>query len=293
MRNLEINKKKLFTLSNIGITLCTICTIGTGIIAYNNSKAKKTLLNEPIRGCDISSHQVYTNWDEINNNYDFVIIKATNGNEVDSKFNDNYNEAKMQNIDIGVYSYNVLSANNTQSFEDFKNGTNIRIDKLLDTIKNKRINYPVYLDIEFLETPINEALPKEYANYLVNTFYNKMLDNRYIAGIYSNKSTYDYLRENVDIFDKLEVWVAGGDTYDDIISIEKTESNNRNYSNDIKMVQSYQYVVNGGAGDSFGHLDVDYSYIDYYDRKIDYKDLGIAITSFGAGGLILYKKKKN
>lgn len=291
MRSLEINNRNIFSLSNIGITLCTICCLTTGIIAYRNSRPKQINLDTPIRGCDISSHQVYTNWDEMDKNYDFVIIKATSGTEVDEKFNDNYNNAKKKNMDIGVYTYNAMSTVNSNSLEDFIEGSNKRFDILINNLKDKKINYPVYLDIEFSKTPIDQALPKEYANALIDSFYKKMTDNGHKAGIYSNLNTYKYLKENVDNLDKLEVWIAGGDTYDDVTTLEKTESSNKNYSDKVKMVQSYQYVVNGGAGDSRGHLDVDYSYIDYYDKTIDYKDYGIAAASLVGAGLILYKKK--
>lgn len=288
--SLNINKN-ILNLSNIGITLCTICCLSTGIIAYRNSRPKQIDLDTPIRGCDISSHQVYTNWDEMYKNYDFVIIKASSGNEVDSKFEENYNNAKKNHIDVGIYTHNAMSTVNSNSLEEFTKGTNERIDLLLDNLRDKRINYPVYLDIEFSKTPIDKALPKEYANALINTFYNKMIDNGYIPGIYSNYSTYNYLKSNVDNIDKLEIWLAGGDTYDTVTSLEKADSNNKLFSDDVKMVQSYQYAVNGGAGDSLGHLDVDYSNIDYYHKEIDYKDYGIAAGSLAVGTLILYKKR--
>lgn len=288
--SLNINKN-ILNLSNIGITLCTICCLSTGIIAYRNSRPKQIDLDTPIRGCDISSHQVYTNWDEMYKNYDFVIIKASSGNEIDSKFEENYNNAKKHHIDVGIYTHNAMSTVNSNSLEEFTKGTNERIDLLLDNLRDKRINYPVYLDIEFSKTPIDKALPKEYANALINTFYNKMIDNGYIPGIYSNYSTYNYLKSNVDNIDKLEIWLAGGDTYDTVTSLEKTDSNNKLFSDDVKMVQSYQYVVNGGAGDSLGHLDVDYSNIDYYHKEIDYKDYGIAAGLLAVGTLILYKKR--
>lgn len=291
MRSLEINNRKILSLSNIGITLCTICCLTTGIIAYKNSKSKQVNLDTPIRGCDISSHQVYTNWDEMDKNYDFVIIKATSGTEIDKKFVENYNNAKKKKMDIGIYTYNAMSTVNSNSLEEFIDGTNKRFDILLDNLKDKKINYPVYLDIEFSKTPINEALPKEYANALINTFYKKMTDNGYKAGIYSNMTTYNYLKENVDNIDKLEKWIAGGEVYDAVTTLEKTNSNNKNFNDDIKMVQSYQYAVNGGAGDSLGHLDVDYSYVDYYDKTIDYKDYGIAAASLAGASLILYKKR--
>ena len=291
MKSLYVNKKNIFNLSNIGITLCTICCLTTGIIAYRNSKPKSIDLDTPIRGCDISSHQVYTNWDEMDKNYDFVIIKATSGNEVDEKFIENYNNAKKHNMDIGIYTYNVMSTVNTNNMDEFVDGTNKRLDILIDNLKDKKINYPVYLDIEFSKTPISEALPYEYANKLIDIFYDKMTNNGYKAGLYTNMNTYNYLKDNVDNLDKLELWIAGGNNYDTVTTLEKTNSDNINYSDKIKMVQSYQYVVNGGAGDSTGHLDVDYSYVDYYDVNFDIMNAAISTGSLGLAGLILYKKK--
>lgn len=288
---MDVNYKKIFNISNVAITLFTIGTLVSGIIAYKNSKPKQIDLSSPIRGCDISEYQRYTNWDELSKNFDFIIIRASEGKQEDSKFEENYKNATKHHMDIGIYTVNAMSALNTNSLEEFKKATENRIDRLIEILKNKKVKYPVYLDIEFLKNPVEKALPKEYANSLIDIFYNKMKNNGYIPGVYSNKHTYDYLKNNVKNFDKLEVWVAGGDDYDKITSLENTTSANKNYSDSIRMVQSYRYVTNAGAENSSGHLDVDYTYRDYYSKKVDYKNYGLSALCLSMAGYTLYGKK--
>lgn len=237
-------------------------------------------IDSPIRGCDLSSHQVYTNWDEIDNNYDFVIIRSTIGNKVDEKFNEFYNSANDQGIDIGVYTYNVMSSKNSLSLDDFNSKVNEKIEYLVTNLKDKKIDYPVFLDIEFDSGEISDLLPSEYINSLLEIFEYKMISNGYIPGVYTNNNTYQYIENCVgDIRDRFELWIAGGNDYDRVISIEKLNNNIKFDDKDI--VQSYSKVVNGGAGDGAGQLDVNYSNVNYaYVENTD-KERRIMFTLLG------------
>ena len=60
-----------------------------------------------LKGIDISEANGEINWSQIkkDKSIDFVIIKAGEGEKVDSKFIENYNGAKDANIPIGIYWY--------------------------------------------------------------------------------------------------------------------------------------------------------------------------------------------
>ena len=60
-----------------------------------------------LHGIDVSEEQREINWNKIKEekSIDFVIIKAGAGNEIDTKFNYNYEGAKKASIPIGIYWY--------------------------------------------------------------------------------------------------------------------------------------------------------------------------------------------
>ena len=63
-------------------------------------------------GIDVSSHDGNINWNSVKDNIDFAILRigwiGNNENQIDEKFERNYNECKRLNIPIGVYVYNYV-----------------------------------------------------------------------------------------------------------------------------------------------------------------------------------------
>ena len=291
----------------------------------NNVEYNFDRLNEPIIGCDISYAQGNSmDWDKLSDNFDFIILRCSQGLSEDSCFESNASNCNINNIPMGVYCYNDYWFDESDMSE-FKRKEDAQADLVLSLLNNKKIQYPVYLDIEDItEYETEEA--NEAVQYMFDTWYDKMQSAGYVPGIYCNQSTFDYLARRVDynIGDKFEVWIAGGDQYTsgkyDVDFNDVVPSTSILNSDTFKanMAQSTDSCVGAGAGNDRGHLDIDYSMVDYTDGKrkdvstedksegiseikdfnrIDYRVLGMDAI----GGLVLgsgifyaiYRKKKS
>lgn len=282
-------------LTNATIAALTVGAILTGIHAYNKGQTKKIILDQPIRGCDVSDWQKTFDWDEIEDNFDFIILKATEGNVIQNSFEENYKNAYKHNMKIGIYTMNALGKSNTKNLEDFKNQTEKRFDILLEQLKNKKIDYPVYLDIENTKAVnVSKDLPEEYMIALTDIFYNKMTENGYIPGLYSNQTIYkDNIKRNIINLERFEKWIAGGDSFSIPTKLSDTTSDNKIFNPEIRMVQAYEAVTDAGVKSDSGYVDVDYSYLDYHNKESNTKDIVLSLGELSLAGVILGKKTKN
>lgn len=91
-----------------------------------------------ISGIDISRYQTHINWEKVAPQIDFVFIRATSGKKyVDPYFEDHYNNAKDNNIPLGVYHYFVFYQNGKEQAEHF-----------LKTLGNNEFELPLVVDVE-------------------------------------------------------------------------------------------------------------------------------------------------
>lgn len=233
-------------------------------------------LNEPIVGCDISYAQGNSmDWDQLSNNFNFIILKCSQGLAEDSCFESNASNCNINNIPMGVYCYNDYWCADNNNLNEFKINSNAQAEVALSLLKNKKVEYPVYLDIEKYPQVSESCLTKEAAQAMFDIWYDKVQEAGYIPGIYCNQSTYNYLASCVDynLADKFEVWIAGGNQYTaekyDIDFNDVVPSTNILNSETFKanMAQSTDSCVGAGAGNSLGHLDIDFSMVDYTDGK--------------------------
>ena len=326
----EILKFNNIKKSNVktGTTLripCVISTIVDELPSTSNYSFEK--LDEPIRGCDISYAQGDSmDWDMLSNNFEFVILKCSQGLDTDSYFEENAKNCNLNNIPMGVYCFNNYWCDNELEIDDFKKNEEAQADLALSLLSNKKVEYPVYLDIENVPDVNDESeLSRKNVEVMLNVWLDKVKSAGYIPGIYCNGSTYEFLTKFVDydISDKFEVWIAGGNQFtgettdipfeDVVVSTESFED----YNADI--AQTTDSCVGAGAGNHLGHLDVDFSMVDYTNKKqivdvatdtdshtnseikefnkIDPRNIAlnfIPILGIGAGaGYFVYKKKKN
>ena len=239
----------------------------------NNVEYNFNRLNEPIIGCDISYAQGNSmDWDKLSNNFDFIILKCSQGLSVDSCFESNATNCNINNIPMGVYCYNNYWYSNS-NMSEFKRNEDSQVDLVLSLLNNKKIQYPVYLDIENIPQGDESLEADEAVQYMFDTWYKKVQGAGYVPGIYCNQSTFEYLSRRVDynIGDKFEVWIAGGDQYtsgkydvdyNDLVPSMGILTNENFKAN---MAQSTDSCVGAGAGNDRGHLDIDYSMVDYTD----------------------------
>lgn len=265
-----------------GTVLRIPCQIDTSVPQGERTFAK---VDEPLVGCDMSYAQgKSTNWGQMSNYFDFVILRSNTGLTEDDCFSYNAQQAAMENIPIGAYCFNEYNSKGFTSLEDFTKKQEQQADFTISVLKNKKIDYPVYLDIEGLVD--STTYSKEAVKSMLNVWAKKMTSAGYIPGIYCNGSTYQFLSGCVDydISDNFEVWVAGGPQYsgtegncskhqhvylDDISEVTEEQKNKTNATiyqrTNIGVVRDENGDV--VAGDSRDHLDINLGFIDYAARE--------------------------
>ena len=155
-----------------------------------------------LKGVDVSGYQGNIDWKKAKaDGIEFAILKLGNiydsdPNDVDSKFERNYEECIKNDIHVGVYVYNYCN-----SIEALKKGVKHVIDKL----KGRKLDLPIYLDME------DKTLTSEGKTALTEQcieFAKLIKQEGYQAGVYANLS---WFKNYIDAskFDKdISVWVA-------------------------------------------------------------------------------------
>lgn len=192
-----------------------------------------------IKGIDVSHWQGDINWADVKNDgIEFAIIKAGGsdaGFYTDSKFEENYINAKAVGMPIGAYYF---------VGKDFKSKEDGIADakRFLQIIEDKQFEYPVYVDIEITD-PADEVVVTDSAI----AFCEEMEKNGYFVGIYgSDLSTFDS-RLELDRLSAFTKWVA-------------------RYGSDPKYVEDYalwQYTSEGNVAGINGNVDMNYSNTDF------------------------------
>ena len=178
-----LHQIKIFFFTLNILILCAGCT-------HHCSSFKESEIK--IYGLDVSHYQdefSQINWIEVSNNsnpkIDFTYIRTTMGADgIDTAFQYNYENAKKNNIKIGVYHYYRPNENSKQQFENFsKNNKEIGELPPMDDIEEKgnigvkKIREELSLFLKLIEEeygirPIIYAPQKFYNLYLRNHFNN-------------------------------------------------------------------------------------------------------------------------
>ena len=271
------------------------CQIDTSVPQGERTFAK---VDEPLVGCDMSYAQgKSTKWDKMSEYFDFVILRSNTGLSEDDCFAYNAQQAAMENIPIGAYCFNEFNSKGFASLEDFTKKQEQQADFTISVLKNKKIDYPVYLDIE--GTVDSTTYSKAAVQAMLNVWVKKMTSAGYIPGIYCNGSTYRFLSGCVDydISDKLEVWIAGGPQYssteDDCSKHKHIKLDNLSAVTEEQKAKTNATIfqrtnigvvrdANGHAvaGDSRNHLDINLGFVDYTAREEVEQENQTAIKEF-------------
>ena len=151
------------------------------------------------KGIDVSSYQGDINWEVAKKYIDFVIIRCGWGNNIssqdDSKFEINASECERLSIPYGVYLFSYATNINMAMSE---------VDHTLRLIKDKQIEYPIFLDVEDRS---QLTLPKEELVAIVKYYCEKIESAGYYVGIYASLSTLNGIL-NDDQLAKYDKWVA-------------------------------------------------------------------------------------
>lgn len=148
-----------------------------------------------IKGIDVSKWQGTIDFKKVKENgIDFVIIRCSVGNEIDSFAERNYNEARKNGLFIGFYHYS-YATNNKEALKE--------AEVTESFLKNKTFELPVFLDIEDVK---QKDLDIDTITNIVNNYCIYLENHRYFVGIYSMKSWFTTKLKNVA--NRYYNWVA-------------------------------------------------------------------------------------
>ena len=154
-----------------------------------------------LHGIDISEEQGDIDWNKIktDKSVDFVIIRAGIGNETDSKFIDNYNEAKDAGIPIGIYWY-AKARNKKEAVAEAEACKNV--------LEGKQFEFPIYYVMED-----SKIFSGGYYNDILNYFcdnLNSLNTTNYLCGLrtFSSKLQYNF---DISYLDDYQIWAYDND----------------------------------------------------------------------------------
>lgn len=152
-------------------------------------------------GIDVSQHQGKINWDEVQSQIDFAILRLgwignKENHTTDVQFERNYAECKRLGIPVGVYVY--CYANNENAA---KSGANWTVKSLSD----KTFELPVYIDME--DSSISD-LSKDLLTDICISFNSIIEANNMWAGVYTDLDWFEnHLNKDI-IKSKYTTWIA-------------------------------------------------------------------------------------
>lgn len=142
---------------------------------------------------DVSEHQGKIDWEKVMPHIDGAILRCGYGgnyeDQDDSMFFRNADECTRLGIPFGVYIYSYAKSNQGAQYE---------ADHVLRLIKDYKLSYPVYLDLE-------ESGTEYGAIERANIFGDIIEDAGYWCGVYANLNWWENYLVGLDRFTK---WVA-------------------------------------------------------------------------------------
>lgn len=201
-----------------------------------------------LKGIDLSKHNGTVDWDRIkaSGKVDFAIIRTGFGRNApsqrDIQFERNYAGAKRVGIPIGAYHYSyALSPEQAEWEADF----------VLDILKGKQFEFPIYYDIE---EKTQAGLSMDLCGKMVTAFCSKLEKANYWVGLYSYDSFFKY---NVadDLEARYAMWVARTPTPDNGVNIVKPTMASR--------YQMHQWTWKGSVDGSSAETDMNICTVDY------------------------------
>ena len=153
------------------------------------------------KGIDVSKWNGEIDWRKVKNaGIDFAIIREGYGkespNQIDKKFEENYNGAKNSGVNVGVYHYSYAnSIGNARKEAQF----------CLKNIKGKQIDYPVVFDIEDKE---QLKLDNRQRTNIVMAFCGEIENAGYYAMFYCNLNWLNNYLIKDELLPKYDLWLA-------------------------------------------------------------------------------------
>lgn len=168
---------------------------------------------------------------------DYAILRAGYGSYISQKdptFERNYAECKRLGIPVGVYWY---------VYAKTLDGIKQEVKTLLEAIKGKQFEYPIYLDIE------NEAqasMTKAALTQMIETGCTALEQAGYFAGVYTYTSFASYM-DYAGLAKKYTMWLA---------------DYRKNYNTTLTR-DMHQYTSTGTVTGIGGRVDCNRAYVDF------------------------------
>lgn len=192
--------------------------------------------NEPLmKGIDVSIHNGSIDWQKVKNaGIQFAILRAGYGRELsqkDTRFEENYRNAKAVNMPIGAYWY---------SYAMTEDEARLEADVFLSVIKGKQFEMPVYFDLEVKK---QFDLGKEKVSAIMRAFLERVESAGYFVGLYGSASSLTTHTAD-DIKSRYTIWLAHW-------------TQQTNYSGAYGI---WQYSDKGNVNGISGNVDLDFCY---------------------------------
>ena len=141
------NKKNHQALLFSGIGLGLLCMISAAVFFMFFPHRPASAQDYLIKGFDVSHHQKAIQWKKISpKEFKFVYLKATEGGDFkDTKFQDNWLQAREQGFRVGAYHFYRLCR-----------GGEIQAQNFIDSVPNKADALPPVIDLEYESNCINQ-----------------------------------------------------------------------------------------------------------------------------------------
>ena len=152
-------------------------------------------------GIDVSHHNGNINWDKVKKEVDFAILKVGNIGDndkfwKDDKFETYYKECTERNIPIGLYIY---------CYSNKVNNAKKGAEELIKYIKGKKLQLPIYLDMEDKEIKVEG---KETLTNICIEFNTVIEKAGYWAGVYANADWFNNYLDKKKLKEKYTCWIA-------------------------------------------------------------------------------------
>ncbi len=192
------------------------------------------------RGIDVSKYQGDIDFKKVKDSgIKFIITRIGYGqyeDQIDPKFERNYNLAKENGLPIGVYLYSYAL-----NIEDARKEAEVT----LKWLKDRKLNLPVYYDIED-KSQVN--LGKQTLTNMCKEFCMRIEEAGYFAGVYANKYWLTTILDTAQL-ENYSIWVA-----------QYAEENTYKGTYDI-----WQYTSVGTVDGIDGYVDMNILYKDIID----------------------------
>ena len=195
-------------------------------------------------GIDVSKWNGTIDWNAVKNSgVSYVIIRcgyrgSTKGSLIeDPKFEKNIKGATAAGLKVGVYFF-TQAINEVEAVEE--------ASMVLSLIKNYKISYPVFLDVESSGGRA-DGLDSNTRTKIIKAFCETIENSGYTAGIYANKSWFEK-KMDVSQLTKYKIWLAQ-------YAAAPTYSKSK--------VDLWQYKSTGKVSGISGNVDLNISYLGY------------------------------